>query len=118
MRVRLHGHLHGHLNIIIVKHELSHAQLLFDLGSYVGEFGDQFYFFPKRFHPFFVSVSMQTLQAEVSRLHKRLESCLKERGQSVSSSATMVQENHHHPRTSTPRVRLVVFPLMWVVERM
>ncbi|XP_056874750.1 microtubule organization protein AKNA isoform X4 [Takifugu flavidus] len=54
------------------------------------------------------SVSMQMLQAEVSRLHTRLESCLKERGQSVSSSATMVQENHHHPRTSTPRVSRAV----------
>lgn len=60
---------------------------------------------------------MQMLQAEVSRLHMRLESCLKERGHSVSSSATMVHENHH-PRTSPPRVRLVVFPLMWAVERM
>lgn len=66
---------------------------------------------------FFLSVSMQTLQAEVSRLHQRLESCLSERERLVSASGTAVQESPRHPRTSTPRVRLVAFLQMWSVER-
>lgn len=57
---------------------------------------------------------MQMLQAEVSRLHHRLERCLKERERLVSASETTVQESHHRPRTSTPRVRLVLFHLIMV----
>lgn len=89
-----------------------------ECGFYGEKFGEPSvcFFFPKEFQHFFfvcfVSISMQMLQAEVSRLHHRLESCLKERERLASASETTVRENHHHPRTFTPRVRLVVLHLM------
>lgn len=54
---------------------------------------------------------MQMLHAEVSRIHEKLEICLKERERLASATATTVQENRHHPRTSTPRDRSVVFQM-------
>lgn len=56
----------------------------------------------------FLSDAIQTLQAEVTRLRDRIESCLKnEKPLSSVRAAPTAQENCTHKNTSTPRIRLV-----------
>lgn len=61
----------------------------------------------------FFSDALQKLQAEVSRLQERLESCLRNKTRPSSMrAATSTQEKHPLHRTSTPCVRLV--SIFWV----
>lgn len=119
----LYRHLRNHLafwlNILTLQH-ICRTALLFDLG-YVWWWKNKtdvliarvtsnclFCVIFNIFLSVFFSDAIQTLQAEVTRLKERLESCMKTK-ETLSSvrAAPSAEESYTQQKTSTPCVRLV-----------